>query len=243
MSSHRANIIKIIEQAASNGRYTTYTLFTDFVNLCSISFSNAVDIAPKRHEAREQEYLSVIKKYQKDEYDIFPKLLSELTLALEEDISDVLGYCFQELNLSSNWHGQFFTPDDLSRLMAKLYVDESLHFKLDAHGFVTLNDPAIGAGSTIIAFAHSLKAMDVNYQRSMHVVGMDIDIRAIHMTYLQFCLLHIPAVLYHMNTLTNEKKSEHYVWYTPAHVLDGWFSKLRRRHDATSFTLSPDLFR
>ena len=45
------------------------------------------------------------------------------------------------------------------------------------------------------------------------------------MAYLQFSLLHIPAVIVHGNSLSLEEYGH---WYTPAHIMDGWNWKLRR---------------
>jgi hypothetical protein len=59
----------------------------------------------------------------------------------------------------------------------------------------------------------------------MHVVAQDLDLKACHMAYVQFSLLHIPAVVVHGNTLACEERSR---WNTPAHVMGGWDWKLRR---------------
>jgi hypothetical protein len=48
------------------------------------------------------------------------------------------------------------------------------------------------------------------------------------MAYLQFALLHIPAVVIHGNSLSLEEFGR---WYTPAHIMDGWSWKLRRQPD------------
>ena len=43
----------------------------------------------------------------------------------------------------------------------------------------------------------------------------DLDIRCVHMTYLQLALAGVPAIVCHQNTLTNELWS---VWKTPAFI-------------------------
>lgn len=45
------------------------------------------------------------------------------------------------------------------------------------------------------------------------------------MAYVQFSLLHLPAVVVVGNALTLEER-EH--WFTPAHVLGGWTGRLQR---------------
>lgn len=53
----------------------------------------------------------------------------------------------------------------------------------------------------------------------MVVTAQDIDLKCVHMTYLQLSLYGIPAVVIHGNTLTVEEWSR---WYTPVYMLDGW---------------------
>ena len=53
----------------------------------------------------------------------------------------------------------------------------------------------------------------------MLVTATDIDLKCVHMCYLQLSLLGIPAVVIHGNSLTLE---EHSHWFTPAYILDGW---------------------
>jgi hypothetical protein len=77
----------------------------------------------------------------------------------------------------------------------------------------------------IIAMAEELTARQVNYQQRMHVVAQDLDLKACHMAYVQFSLLHIPAIVIHGNSLMLEERSH---WRTPAHVMGAWDWKLRR---------------
>ena len=53
---------------------------------------------------------------------------------------------------------------------------------------------------------------------------MDIDRRAVHMAYIQFALLHIPAVILDGNTLSLEFRD---VWKTPAHFLGDWDARFK----------------
>ncbi|EJE6497691.1 SAM-dependent DNA methyltransferase, partial [Salmonella enterica] len=78
----------------------------------------------------------------------------------------------------------------------------------------------------VIALAQEMQDAGINYQQHLHVTAIDVDPRAVHMAYVQFSLMHIPAVVIVGNSLTLEER-EH--WYTPAHVLGGWNMKLARR--------------
>ena len=74
-----------------------------------------------------------------------------------------------------------------------------------------------------------------NYQTQMHATGVDVDLTAVHMTYLQLSLLNVPAIIVHGNTLAMKEYSR---WYTPAHLLGFWTNKLNRPHaDAPALSI------
>jgi type I restriction-modification system DNA methylase subunit len=191
-----------------------FTVFKDFLEMTAIAISNAVDLynRPKR----EKRYLEIIKRYEKDELMVFPELLNELIEELEKRPRDVLGSLFMELEISSNWHGQFFTPMEVSELMTELMIP-GYEEKIKEKGFITINDPAVGGGATIIALTNTLKSKGYNYQKVMRVVAQDIDIKSVHMCYVQFSLLGIDAVVMRGDTLT--MKYDNDVWKTPNHII------------------------
>lgn len=210
-ASHVAKLKKLIEETSR--RHNTWQVFQDFVAMSAISIRNAVDFRDR--DAYEEQYLAIVKRYDREEIEIFPKMLAELTLALEDDLSDVLGRVFSELELGNRWKGQFFTPDDVCRLMAAMSYGDGLQAAIAEKGYVSVGEPAVGGGAMIIALAHEMKRQGLNYQRQLHVTATDIDLRAVHMSYLQLSLLHIPAVIIHGDTI---RLTEHSRWYTPAHV-------------------------
>ena len=202
-------------------KHDIYNVFRDFCELCAISISNAVLPDAKR----EGHYLDIVKRYDAESTALFPKLLAELTLAMEVSLDDHLGKAFNELEQSNKDRGQFFTPYSISRLMADLTVDTSLQKRIKQQGFVTVGEPACGSGGMIIALCHAMMDKGINYQQAMHVTAWDVDPRAAHMTYVQLALVHCPAIIVQGNTLTQEVKD---VWRTPAHVMGFWDHKLKR---------------
>ena len=67
----------------------------------------------------------------------------------------------------------------------------------------------------LIAALEALKSLGVNYARNCFMEANDVDIRCVHMTYLQLALAGVPAIVRHQNTLTRECWSS---WYTPAYL-------------------------
>lgn len=68
---------------------------------------------------------------------------------------------------------------------------------------------------------------------------VDVDQTAAYMAYIQLTLLHIPATVVVGNSLTLEVRE---TYYTPAHILGFWGSKLKRgrvEQDAASLMIEP----
>lgn len=217
--SHRKALIKLIE--ANGYKHSHWQVFSDFVEMAAISISNAVDLA--RREAREARYMEIVGKYEREEVERFPRMLAELVAELECGPADVLGAVFMEMGLGSKWHGQFFTPYHLCRMMAAMMIDDHMRGLIETRGFIRANEPACGGGAMVIALAEEMHAAKINYQQHLHIVAQDLDIKAVHMAYVQLSLMHIPAVVIHGNTLALEERSH---WLTPAHIMGGWEWKL-----------------
>lgn len=205
-------------------RHSPHNVFSDFVEMSALSLSNAVDI--RQYDQREARYMEVIKGYSKEELNEFPKMLAQLVEGLEEKPDDILGKLFHELELHNTYKGQFFSPYEICKMMSAMTFNESARDIIEQQGFIRASEPACGAGAMIIALAETLKQNDINYQQHLHVTAVDLDPRCVHMAYVQFSLLHIPAVVVHGNSLSVEEFGH---WYTPAHIMGRWDYKLRKR--------------
>lgn len=218
---------KLLEANTGSGRRRVSEVFRDFVEISAITLRNAVD----RHEwdAREARYLEVVGTYDREEITRFVEALAQLTLELGTKPRDVLGELYMSLDLGNDRLGQFFTPYEVSAVMARLSLGNAAS-TLAPGKFISLQEPSCGAGGMIVAAAETLRSQGVDYQTVMHVTATDLDATAVHMTYLQCSLLYIPALVVHGNTLTQETFD---VWPTLAHVRDGWGHKLAARSDVS----------
>lgn len=134
-------------------RHQAWEAWRDFCALSACAIANAVD---KRHfETREKMYLDTIKRYNKQEQEVFPVLFAETVLELERNPDqDFLGKMFMQLELGNHWKGQFFTPYHVCHLMAKLNLDEQKE-NLERKGWISVGDCCCGAGAMLIAFANA----------------------------------------------------------------------------------------
>lgn len=214
-------LVRLIEQAAQ--RHSIWQVFSDFLEMSAISISKPVD--PVHREEREKRYMETIKRYSREELDLFPKMFGELVEALEqcaqeERLDDILGKVFHELELHNKYKGQFFTPMSVCDMMGMISADGTdIAHGLEKQGYFTVCEPCVGSGAMILGMVNALSKMGVNYCQQMVVTGVDIDLKCVHMAYLQLSLYGIPAVVIHGNSLTCEEWSR---WYTPVYVTQNW---------------------
>lgn len=224
--SHADTMAKMLRENAR--RHRLHKVFSDFCELAALAVSNSVDVVHRK--AREARYMQIVGEYERDEVQRFPQLLAVLVDWLECGLDDCLGKLFMSLELGDSFKGQFFTPFELSRLMAGLTFGGARE-AIERQGFVTVSEPACGAGGMLLAAADALQAQGINYQQAMHATAVDVDATAVHMAYVQLSLAHVPAIIVHGNSLSLAEWGH---WFTPAHIVGGWDSRLRahRQHSA-----------
>ena len=205
-----------------------YEVFRDFVTMAACSLHNSLH----KDEAREEEYLQIIGQYKPDDQKAFPKLMAQLLAALDEEPRDILGPLYMELEIANKDAGQFFTPPELSELMAQMTFAQELD-KLETQPFVTAGEPAAGAGGMILALVKVMITAGHNPAEKLWVQAIDVDRMAALMCYIQLSLWNVPAEVIVGNTLSWDIRE---VWYTPAHHLGLWKYRLRRKEDSTEVT-------
>jgi hypothetical protein len=204
-------------------KHSHWQVFTDFLELASCAISNRYDWA--QYEAREARYMEIVKRYEKDEVNRLCEMLAELVFQTADGLDDYLGRAFHDLELHNKWKGQFFTPFNICEMMAKMTLGDGHKGMIAEKGYITVCEPCVGAGAMLLAFAKAAAAEGINIEQEIHFTGQDIDLKCVHMAYLQLSLAGIPAMLIHGNSLWNEQLS---IWYTPAHIMGGWSMRLRK---------------
>ena len=207
-----------------------YEVFRDFVTMAACSLHNAVHKDPDR----EEEYLQIIAGYKKPDQMAFPKLLGHLIEALDSEPRDILGPLYMELEIANKDAGQFFTPPELSELMANLTFGDALS-RLETQPFITAGEPACGAGGMILALVKVMIAKGYNPSEHLWVQCIDVDRNAALMCYTQLSLWNVPAEIIVGNTLSWDIRE---VWYTPAHHLGLWKYRLRRKEESLDVEIS-----
>ncbi len=212
---------------------SSWQVWADLMAVMACSISNTLDRAPEHFEQREREYAQCIERL--GSVEIPAKIFHIVVMALEnEPEQDFLGKMYMSLNLASHWKGQFFTPYNICKMMSQITVGDA-EKRIEEQEYISICDPACGAGATLIAAVNTVKSSKYNFQNHVLFVGQDIDRITGMMCYIQLSLLGCAGYICIGNTLTNpitgsllfpQEKEGQELWYMPMFQSDIW--KMRR---------------
>ncbi len=199
------------------------------MSMIACSISNAVDRTPEHFERREKEYMSCLERMGSNE--LLSQLFGIIVTALEnEPEQDFLGKMYMNLELGNHWKGQFFTPYNVCKMMSEITCGDADR-RIEEQGYISINDPACGAGATLIAAVNSLKNGKHNFQNHVLFVGQDIDRIVGMMCYIQLSLLGCAGYISIGNSLTNpltgdvlfpQEREGQELWFMPMFQSEVW---------------------
>jgi hypothetical protein len=147
--------------------------------------------------------MNVVARYPADDIRAMPKLLALTQLAVASEGCDFLGRLATELDLLDAKLGQFITPYEVARLMAELALMDAREI-IAERGFITLQEPASGAGGMVLAAADVLQKQGFDPQSTLYVEATDVALLCFKMTYLQLAVRGVPATVIRGNSLSLE---------------------------------------
>jgi hypothetical protein len=179
MKTERQTFEQNMEQLAR--RHGVHSVFSDFLTLLMCAFSLG---------QREEEYLKTIRKYEKPEAYRISEALAALVVEMTGDgtgMVDVLGAYFEQ-HLSYGRNGQFFTPQNICDMMARLMNPTT--------PLERILDPACGSGRMLMAMA--------KVNRFATFYGADNDRNCAMMCAINMCLNGMYGEVAWMNSITNQ---------------------------------------
>jgi hypothetical protein len=190
--------------------YSYDTVFNDFLDVCLSSLLSLTDnmqypdFLEKAKQNKftgiyEDRYMAIVRKYKenvdrehgKRPCDYFAQAWAYLQKETRGFEQDVLGDLYMEY-ISRGQHGQFFTPMNLTDMMAQI---------VGGKDGKTMSDPACGSGRTLISMS--------KVNSNMRFVGVDLDPTCAKMTALNMWLFDLNADIYQGDSL---KMEMHNVW-------------------------------
>lgn len=178
----KKQISKCIKEISS-GAYSPQVVFFDWMQCLALAISNTCTLIHNDlWKKREEQYLSTIRKYDKEARYKMSDMVRMLTATYEDTgLSDVLGEVYMESVGGNKNTGQFFTPYHVSLACAELAVPKNIN-----DDRILLHEPSCGSGGMVVATAQVLQKRGINYQKTLDVVCQDLDWSAVYMCYVQF---------------------------------------------------------
>jgi len=172
--------VKIFNRiAVSNSEGTVFSDFLD-ISICALSASQY-----------EEEYLTIVKRYKKEEIELFCELFARMVIIMDNNgtgLTDCLGEFFQR-HLTRGKHGQFFTPEHVADFMAAIINPEESNKRI--------LDPACGSGRMLLSVA--------KINRNNYFFGCDIDSTCCKMAAINLCLNGMMGEIAWMDSLGGAK--------------------------------------
>ena len=216
----RYNAFKKLLPTVSNA-HSPSDIFRDVCRIFSLSLRGTVTIDKTERDEIESMYASLAGRFGPDGMKKVGAMFAHLVEALELKRSDFLGHVYEDLNATVKNFGQYFTPDSVSSMMAKITFAE----RPEPGRIVKMNDCACGAGALLIEGAEAFVEAG-GRQGDILILAEDLDATACCIVYTQLSLLGYPAVVRHMDSLA--MKVYEGPWYTPGYFLHGM--PMRRVH-------------
>lgn len=210
---------------------STWQVWADLISMIACTLANSTDPDKEgaRYLDREREYRQCAERL--GGVDKPALCMSVIVEALERNPEqDFLGELFMELELGNHWKGQFFTPYCVCKAMANIAVGEAER-QIGEKGYISVCDPACGAGATLIAAVSEMKLSKYNFQNHVLFVGQDIDRVAGLMCYIQLSLLGCAGYICIGDTLTNpltghvlfpDEREGQELWIMPMFRIGPW---------------------
>lgn len=213
-----------------------YSAWSDVWELFAIVISNSVtrelyasnERLRKVWEDREQRYLDVIGRYDRNEVDAITAMFAAIVVEAERHPwQDFAGQAYMELGISNKNTGQFFTPYNICQLSSKL-TGGDMRQRVQDEGWCTVYDCACGGGAMLIAGCEeaSLELGDLDWRNHVLCNANDIDRTCVCMCYVQLSMIGAAGIVTQSDALMKPSvdfyREPENVWLTPMYLSDVW---------------------
>ena len=199
-----ASVAKILRKASR--RHSELDAFRALVDLMFCAYAKPTTQGKERKEALEAQYMRQVGRWPKEDVrEIFPKAAGELALAYGNPgtCQDYLGQIAGELGILSSDLGQFFTPIEMCKLMAGVTL-EDMNTHVKRRGFITVQEPAAGAGAMILACADHVRRQGLDPTTTLWVDATELHYPTYQMCFLALTLSGVAGVVRNGNSLSME---------------------------------------
>ena len=185
-------------------------VFADFCELAYCALAKQACPFPDERGALEAQYMDVVGRY-RDKGDVrkMPEILALVLVEISKGGCDALGQIAGSIGALDSKLGQFFTPYEISRLMAEINL-VNVDAMIDEQGFVTVSEPAAGAGGMLLALADVIEDKGHSLATSVWIEAVELSRPTYHMCYIQCAARGLAGKIIHGNSLSLDVYSSAY---------------------------------
>ena len=189
-------------------------VFADFCELAYCALAKQASPFPDQRDLLEAQYMRVVGRYRDpDDIRAMPEMLAIALTTIRAGGADFMGQVAGEIGALDAGLGQFFTPYEVSRLIAEMNLGDA-HAMIADRGFITIQEPAAGAGGMLLAAADTLEARNIALS-SVWMEAIELSRSTYHMLYIQLAARGIAGRVICGNALSLET----HTWaYTPGRL-------------------------
>lgn len=179
-------------------------VFRDFCELSYCALAKVASPFEDQRDKLEKQYMEVVGRYRnKDDIRRMSELLRMAVCAIIQGGCDFLGEVAGEMGVLDARAGQFFTPYEVSRLMAEINLT-GVEDIIKENGFVTVQEPAAGAGGMLMAVADKIESMGYDLETSLWFEATELSRSTYHMCYIQCAARGLAGRVVNGNSLSLE---------------------------------------
>lgn len=193
---------------------STTERFRDFCEMAYCALAKRACPFPDQAEKLEAQFGEVEARYRPHDRRRMGDMLGMTMLAVSAGGIDFMGAVAAEIGALDAGLGQFFTPYEVSRMMTEISMTDAAEI-IDQKGFITVQEPAAGAGGMLLALADCLEAKGYSPERHLWIEAIELSRATYHMAYIQVSCRGLAGRVIHGNSLSLETFSAAYTAAAP----------------------------
>ena len=201
--THRKAFVRLAQSLSRQEGWTQYDAFRAFLEAGYRSIRGAF-LHGDAWQQNEDEYMKIVRRcrHPKETMAALVEMMGHTVEALEAKCEDFLGPVYMDIGGSKD-HGQFFTPHELSSLIARVNMpDLGEMIAASPRGYFTAHEPAAGMGGMVLAVAEIMREQGFEPARHCHWQMIDVEFKAMAGCYIQTSLAGVSGIVVHGNALT-----------------------------------------
>ena len=185
-------------------------VFADFCELAYCALAKQACPFLDQWDALETQYMDVVGRYRtKDDVRKMPEILALVLAGISKGGRDVLGEIAGSIGALDSKLGQFFSPNEVSRLMAEINL-VNVDQMIEEQGFATVSEPAAGAVGMLLALADVIEDKGHCLETSIWIEAVELSRSTFHMCYIQCAARGLAGKIIHGNSLSMDTYSSAY---------------------------------